>query len=215
MRLASRLSSSPTPTTARPDGVARMPSGGWVFSRTARTIGARSSSEPGPVRNTMLNALPSSLTVATWMSLGATSYAARTSAPVGAMSLAPGTSSRSPMDVSMLDADTTRCSGVYRLSVSRVNECTNEMNRSEKTSPAVAYTPISLDECTSSSTVWMSWIVPELWLTHWTGSVCNMSLFSTLMPTTKIVTLNTTSASALAAGSEPSHTTSRPSTPSR
>ncbi len=30
MRLASRLSSRPTPTTARPDGVAVTPSGGWI-----------------------------------------------------------------------------------------------------------------------------------------------------------------------------------------
>ena len=47
------------------------------------------------------------------MSFGATSYAASTSAPVGAMSLAPGTSIRSPIVVSMLDAVAMRPDGWY------------------------------------------------------------------------------------------------------
>ena len=43
MRLASRLSSRPTPTTASPAGVAEMPVGGRVCERISRTIGARAS----------------------------------------------------------------------------------------------------------------------------------------------------------------------------
>ena len=40
-RLASRLSSRPTPTTARPDGVALTPAGGCVVERISRTTAAR------------------------------------------------------------------------------------------------------------------------------------------------------------------------------
>ena len=50
VRLASRFSRSPTPTTARPDGVSRMPGGVGVLSRRSWTTLARSSSEPGLVR---------------------------------------------------------------------------------------------------------------------------------------------------------------------
>ncbi len=83
------------------------------------------------------------------------------------------------------------------------------------TSGAVTYTPISFDECTCRSTSSMSLITCDFWLTHWIGSVCSVSLSSTVMPTTKIPMLKMTSGSALAAGSEPSHTTRRPSGPSR
>ncbi len=73
MRFASRLSSNPTPTTARPEGVAAMPAGGLVSARMPRTTGASVSKDPGPVRKTMLNACPPSLTVERFTSAGATS----------------------------------------------------------------------------------------------------------------------------------------------
>ncbi len=72
-RFASRLRSKPTPTTARPDGVREMPAGTEMSSWMCSTSTACRSSEPGPTRNAMLNALPSSLTVDTLMSSGATS----------------------------------------------------------------------------------------------------------------------------------------------
>ena len=51
----------------------------------------------------MFMSVASGLTVETFRSSGATSNAARTSSPVGAMSEAPGTEIRSPTDVSMLE----------------------------------------------------------------------------------------------------------------
>ena len=74
-RFEVRLSSRPTPTTARPDGVAVMPAGGFVSARMPRTTGARASNDPGPVRKMMLNASPSCATVDFFTSAGATSYA--------------------------------------------------------------------------------------------------------------------------------------------
>ncbi len=52
--VASRLSSSPDADHGQPAGVAVMPAGGCVSVRISRTIGARSSSDATPVRNTML-----------------------------------------------------------------------------------------------------------------------------------------------------------------
>ncbi len=81
-----------------------MPSGGSVSSRTCSTTTARSSRELGAAWKIMLKAWSSGLTVEAWMPAGATSYAASTSAPVGAMSLAPGTCRSPPTAASMLDA---------------------------------------------------------------------------------------------------------------
>ena len=47
-RLASRFSRSPTPTTARPEGVALTPSGGCTDSRISFTVCARSSRVRSP-----------------------------------------------------------------------------------------------------------------------------------------------------------------------
>ena len=71
------------------------------------------------------------------MSGGATSYAASMSAPVGAMSVAPGTKMRSPIVVSMLDAVAMRPDGWYFASVSAVNVWTNSMTSSVNTLGAV------------------------------------------------------------------------------
>ena len=81
MRFASRLSRRPTPTTARPDGVARIPAGGSSRLRISFTTTARLASDAGVVAKIRLLALPSLLTVDFWMPAGATSKTCFTSAP--------------------------------------------------------------------------------------------------------------------------------------
>ena len=81
------------PPRPRPGPTAwpRCPRAGRSPPGAGATTSARWSSELGAAWKIMLNAVASGLTVDTWMSSGATSYAAWTSSPVGATSLAPGT----------------------------------------------------------------------------------------------------------------------------
>ena len=92
-----------------------------------------SSSEPGPVRKMMLNAGRPSLTVDACTSVGATSYALRTSSPRGARSLPPGTSlTMSPIAVSMLEPVSSLFG--YSCRVSLVKSWANVANSSVNTS---------------------------------------------------------------------------------
>ena len=129
------------------------------------------------------------------------------------MSVAPGTKSRSPTAVSMLDA--VRSFSGYFFSCSWANVWTKEMNSSENTLSEVTNTPSSFEEWTSLSTERMSLMVCEFWFTHWIGSVCSVSLSSTSTPPTKITMLSRMSGGASFAGNEPIFTVSRPRKPSR
>src|SRR6185312_14545437 len=91
-------------TTARPDGVARMPSGGATFLRISFTTTARLASDAGVVAKIRFVALPSLLTVDDLMPAGATSKICLTSAPVGAIGRVPGTSVRKLPMLTTLDA---------------------------------------------------------------------------------------------------------------
>ena len=72
------------------------------------------------------------------MSFGATLYVASTSEPVGAISLAPGTTSRAPIAVSMLLPVAMRPDGSYLANTPFVKVCANWMKSSVKTLGAVA-----------------------------------------------------------------------------
>ena len=129
----------------------------------------------------MFIAVSPAATVESWMSCGATSYAARTSADVGVRCGAPGTSLSSLTVLTSPDA------------VSSVSGCFCELIAGEvvdegrpsagrRRSRDCTNTPSSLDECTSRSSMFRFLMTCECWLTHCVGSVCSTSLFSTRMP---------------------------------
>ena len=219
MRLASRFSSRPTPTTARPDGVAVMPVGRRRSSSRIsfdhdrpllerRRAGAEDEVHRGAVRGRSIDC---------WMSarrdvVRGLARPRRSARPARR----PGTSMRS-----LTVVDDARGGEQHpraaRSSCSRVKSSTNvddlvgehvvglhedaELARRARSRPRA---------CARSL------MVCESWLTHWIGSVWSMSLSSTRMPPTKITTLATISErrQPTPAGC-PSYTTSRPREPSR
>ena len=163
------------------------------------------------MRNTRFSA--PGATVDSWMSRGATSYAACTSAPVGATWGAPGTSERSLTLSTMLEA----VSSVrgYFASWLREKSSRNVTVLSSNVCFDWTNTPSSLDEPVCLSSTCRSLITCDFWFTHWIGSVCNTNLLSTARPPAKTTRLATASGTAARGESEPSHTTRRPSGPSR
>ena len=137
---------------ARPDGVALTPAGGCTVDRISRTTAARRCSSLGPVRKIRFNAFPLLLTVDFWTPGGATALAARTSSPVGATWVAPGTSFVMSLTVVTMPAAVSSVSGCSA-SCLVVKPSMNVTVLSSNTSLDCTNIPSSLDDPVSRSSV--------------------------------------------------------------